>query len=157
MCMDALYGKVYVIWLVQSIIRKSYNTYDDLRDESNVDGAESWRCVSPLYLTIPFAIMVALLHWLMLAIVGIRIYVGEFAVDKDASDTEPKTEGYATSPYTWCMVFFSAYLPVASWVVYIILNKYWFLQLYSLINQFSINEATEIEKMSLSVKVFAFP
>ena len=144
MCMDALYGKVYIIWLVQRIIRKSYNTYDDLRDESNDDGAKQWRCVSPLYLTIPFAVMVALLHWLMLAIVGIRIYVGEFVVDKDASDTEPKTGSYATSPYTWCMVFFSAYVPVASWVVYIILNKYWFLQLYSLINQFSTNEATEI-------------
>jgi len=155
-CMDALYGKIYIIWLVQRIIRKSYNKYDDLRDESNDDGAKEWRCLSPLYLIIPFAVMVALLHWLMLAIVGIRIYVGEFAVDKGSSDTEPKPGSYATSPYTWCMVFFSVYLPIASWVVYIILNKYWFLQLYSLINQFSSNEANVIEKMPLSVKVFAF-
>jgi len=156
MCMDALYGKIYIIWLVQRIIRKSYNKYDDLRDESNDDGAKEWRCISPLYLMIPFAVMVALLHWLMLAIVGIRIYVGEFAIDKDSSDTDSNTGSYATSPFTWCMVFFSAYLPIASWVVYIILNKYWFLQLYSLINQFSSNVANEIEKMPLSVKVFGF-
>ena len=82
------------MWLVQRIIRKSYNTYDDLRDESNDDGAKSWRCVSPLYLTIPFAIMVAVFHWIMLAIVGIRIYVGEFAVD-----TSGATRSFITSPY----------------------------------------------------------
>ena len=38
--------------------------------------------------------MVAILHWIMLAIVGIRIYVGEFAVD-----TSGATRSFITSPY----------------------------------------------------------
>lgn len=40
---------------------------------------------------------------------------------------EPSTGDYRSASYTRYMIFCGAYLPVASAIVYVILNKYWFL------------------------------
>jgi len=156
MGMDAFYGKFYIIWLMQKIIRISYSKYDDLRDESEDKRSKAWRYFSPIYLTIPFAILIAIVHWFILGIIAVRITADNFSIEKDSSDTEPLTGSYNISPFTLYMIICSVYLPIASWIVYILLNKYWFLQIYSLINQFSSTEAIFIWTMPLSVKLFAF-
>ena len=156
MGMDAFYGKFYIIWLIQKIIRISYSKYDDLRDESEDKRSKAWRYMSPIYLTIPFAILIAIVHWFILGIIAVRISADNFSIEKDTSDTEPRTGSYKISAFTLYMIICSAYLPIASWIVYILLNKYWFLQVYSLINQFSSTEALLIWTMPLSVKLFAF-
>lgn len=156
MGMDAFYGKFYIIWLIQKLIRISYSKYDDLRDESKDKRSKAWRYISPIYLTIPFSILIAIAHWLIIGIIAVRISADNFSTEKDSSDTEPLTGNYNVSPFTLYMIICSLYLPIASWIVYILLNKYWFLQVYSLINQFSSTEAEFISTMPLSVKLFAF-
>ena len=65
-------------------------------------------------MTIPYAIAVAIMHWLML---GVRIYADNFAEDEpdqSRSTTEEPSEStgdYSSAPYTRYMTFCGAYLP----------------------------------------------
>lgn len=54
------------------------------------------------------------------------------------------------------MIFCAVYLPIASWVVYVRLNKFWFYEVYSLINQFSATPADYIWVLPSSMKLTAF-
>jgi len=74
----------------------------------------------------------------MLAISGVRIYADNFSRRREPNNTQrfppkPDTGDYKSKPFTRYMIFCGAYLPVASMAVYILLNKYWFLQIYWLI------------------------
>ena len=122
--MDALYMKVYVMWLVViRVVCTSYAKYDELTQPTQVE----WkRYFTPIYLSIPLAIMTILTHWLMTGIIGVRIYVDNHI-----------TGDYRVSPFTGCMIACTIYLPIASWITYIILNKLWFYEVYSAINQLS--------------------
>ena len=61
------------------------------------------------------------------------MYVDNFATET-STEKEPETGEYKISGYTIFMAACGAYLSVASIVAYVIVNKYWFLQIYWLIN-----------------------
>ena len=79
-----------------------------------------------------------LMHWIVLAIIGIRIYVDNFSQRKPDDDQQmqeaqempdkPETGDYSCTSYTRYMIFCGAYLPFISTAVYILLNKYWFVK-----------------------------
>ena len=97
----------------------------------------------------PYVFLFALLHWLIPAIIGVRIYVDNFSIKIDHEtiseasgypvasyrmnlsnfSTEgnvSETGGYKAAPYTRYMIFCGLYLPVVSVVVYIVLIRTWF-------------------------------
>ena len=92
----------------------------------------------------------------MIGIIGVRIYVDNFTPDHDTSGTEPNTGNYTVASYTLYMIFCAVYLPIASWLVYIRLNKFWFYEIYSLINQFSATPADYIWTLPWNMKLTAF-
>ena len=152
--MDAIYTKVYLIWLVIRIVRASFTMYDDLcvqKDENTCT-----RFCTPVYLTIPFSILLAMVHWFMVGIIAARIYVDNFTPDHETGGTVPNSGDYNVAPYTLYMIFCGVYLPIASWVVYIRLNKFWFYEVYSLINQFSATPADYIWNLPFKMKMTAF-
>jgi len=100
---------------------------------------------------IPLAFMLTMLHWFMLAIVGVRIYVDNYSVEKNSSIIVPATGSYASTSFTRFMIVCSAYLPIASYIVYIILNKHWFYEVYSVIKQSSDFEV-HVESIPPSIK-----
>ena len=134
--MDAIYAKLYHIWILIRVVRASYQAYD----QSESVNLNAWkaleRLISPFTMIVPFAFTLVVTHWLVLILIGIRIYADNFHVKKDNSgipEEEPKSGSYETTPFTRYMIFCGAYFPVASMLVYVILNKYWFLQIYWLI------------------------
>jgi len=147
---DTLYIKYYLIWLLQKVIRVSYAKYDALKDEPIDEGTKLCRYFSPLYMTMPFTVLLVLLHWSMLAIVGIRIYVDNFSDNSSGS-----TGNYKSSSFTRYMIFCCAYLPIASWIAYIILNKYWFYEVYTVIKQ-STDQEICMQSISPWVKLLTF-
>lgn len=152
--MDAIYTKIYFVWLVIRIVRASFTMHDDWCAQENEDTCT--RFCTPIYLTVPFAVLLALAQWFMVGIIGARIYVDNFTPDYDTDGRVPNSGEYAIAPYTLYMIFCGVYLPIASWVVYIRLNRFWFYELYSLINQFSATPANYIWKLPLSMKTTAF-
>ena len=65
---------------------------------------------------------------------------------------EPKTGDYSSTSYTRYMIFCGAYLPFISTAVYILLNKYWFVEMYQVIN----GSKKWADYMPTSVKCFGF-
>ena len=147
---DALCIKFYLIWLLQRVIRVSYEKYDELKDELLDEKTTLGRYISPLYMTIPFAVLLTLLHWSMLAITGVRIYVDNFS---NVTNNSPGS--YKSSSFTRYMIFCCAYLPITSWIAYIILNKYWFYEVYTIIKQFTDQEIS-MQSISPWVKLITF-
>ena len=162
--MDVFYAKVYYIWLLHKVIRISYKAHDEFEKVSMDWKKRVDRYLTPFYLTILFAITLALSHWMMLAIIGVRIYADNF----NSTTPESQTGNYTSAPYTRYMIFCGMYLPVVSMAVYVILNKYWFLQIYWLIkNQGKSSVVTDkqaqtfykyqsIKLIPQSVKMMAF-
>ena len=74
--------------------------------------------------TIPYVVLLIIAHWLILAIIGVRIYVDNFSRETGQGNIS-ETGSYKVAPYTGYMIFCGAYLPVASVIVYIILNRVW--------------------------------
>ena len=73
-----------------------------------------------------------LMHWIVLAIIGVRIYVDNFLQRKPDDQQmqeaqqvqdEPEMGDYNSTSYTRYMIFCGAYLPFVSTAVYILLNK----------------------------------
>ena len=152
---DAFYTKLYAVYIVARVICASYVKYDELVRPTKVE----WkRFITPVYLTILFAILTALTHWLMMGIVGVRIYVDNFTVDRDdAEASKPNNTGdYEMTPPTGCMIACTIYLPIAAWITYIILNKLWFFEVYSAINQLSTGSERMLPPDSWDDKLFAF-
>ena len=159
--MDAIYTKVQYIWLLQKMVSSSYATFDKSNNVSfsSLNYCEKLeRCCSPFSLAVPYAITVILTYWVTLAIIGIRIYVDNFAIEKIDS-VSPKNESeagdYKTSPFTRYMIFCGAYFPIASALVYIIANKYWFIQMFETV-QNDGSPSREMEEMSGYEKLFSF-
>ena len=135
---DAVYTKLKYIWGVHKAFCSLYDEFDEAIE----------CCLSPLVFT-PHTLLLILIHWLILAIIGIRIYVDNFSTEIDqggmlATGNYPvasyrmnvdnfstegnvsETGGYKVIPYTRYMIFCGIYLPVASVVVFIILSRAWF-------------------------------
>ena len=133
--MVLLYMNTYVTLLVARVGRAAYVKYDELVQPTEME----WkRYITPVYMTIVFAFMTALTHWFMIGIIGVRIYVDNFTPDKDdTNNTVPDTGGYKLSICTGIMIVCTICLPIISWITYIILNKLWFFEVYSAINEMS--------------------
>ena len=112
---------------------------------------------TPIYLSIPFAVMTALTHWFMIWLLGVRIYVDNFTVEKnDTNSTIPNTGDYRVTGYTGYVISCTIYLPIVSWITYIILNKSWFYEVYSAINQLSNGAEEKLPHRSCIIKLLAF-
>jgi len=125
--MDVIYTKINYVWLVLKIVRSSFKVYDEF--ESRKMGCPL-KCLSPFSLIVPYAIILVISHWLMLAIIGVRIYVDNFAEIAGEGDSEVETGTYKSTHLTRYMIFCGVYLPFASAISYIIINKYWFVTIF---------------------------
>ena len=125
--MDGVYMKTYVIFLVLRMLYSTYKKYDALPPHTNNN---YYTCTS-FYWTIVLAILTVLTQWIMIGIIGVRIYVDNFTPDRD--DGIPDTGDYKVAPLTGYMIVCPIYLPIVSWITYIILNKLWFYEVYSAI------------------------
>ena len=152
--MDTFYTKLYAVYTVARVVCASYVKYDKLVRPTKVE----WkRFITPVYLTIPFAILTALTHWLMIGIIGVRIYVDNFTPDRDGTEASIPDKGdYKITPLTGCMIACTIYLPIVSWVAYIILNKLWFFEIFSAINQLSTRAERMLPPDLWDDKLFAF-
>ena len=127
---DAMYMKFYVIVLVIRVLRATYVKYDELAKP----GAVEWkRYFTPVYLSILFSIATGLTHWTMTGIIAVRIYVDNFSTENENSTT-PNTGDYRVAIFTRYMVACTIFLPIVSWITYIIINKSWFYEIYSAIS-----------------------
>ena len=147
--MDAMYLKTYVIFLVIRILFSAYKKYDDLPSHTDSERKNYYSCVS-FYWTIVLAMLTALTHWIMLGIIGVRVYVDNFTPDKDDAIIL-NTGDYKVAPLTGYMIACPIYLPMVSWITYIILNKLWFCEVYSAINQLS-NGADHMPQRNIYLK-----
>ena len=130
--MQFLYMNVYAILLVARVARAAYVKYDDLLQPTETE----WkRYFTPVYLTIGLAVLTALTHWFMIGIIGVRMYVDNFTDKDDTNSSIPDTGDYKVSPFSRYMIACSIYLPILSWITYIILNKSWFFEVFSAIYQ----------------------
>ena len=170
--MDVFYTKFYYIRLVQRIIKASYKAHDEYEHIISMDWKRKIdRYLNPFSMTILFSVTVLLSHWMILGIIGVRIYADNFVRERNGLGEfppEPETGNYQSRPYTRYMIFCGMYLPVISTIVYVVLNKYWFLQIYWLIkNHGNTSVVTDkqaarfykyqcIKFIPQSVKVMAF-
>ena len=136
------------------IVRASYAKYDELARPTLVE----WkRFFTPVYLSIPLAIITALTHWFMIGLVGARIHVDNFTPDNDDINSSiPDTGDYRVAPLTGCMIGCTIYLPIVSWVTYIIINKLWFYEVYSAISQLGNGADCMPVQDTWDEKLFAF-
>ena len=72
----------------------------------------------------------------------------------DTNSSIPDTGDYRVSPFTGYMIGCTIYLPIVSWITYIIINKPWFYEVYFAISCSSL-EATPGEDI-WDKKLFAF-
>ena len=115
--MDAFYTKIIYVVLVLKVIKSLH--YDP-------NNALKINCKS-LVVTLNVGLLV-LAHWLILAIIGVRIHVDNFTREIDqGNESEADLGGYKVAPYTGYMIFCGAYLPVASVIVHLVLNRAWLL------------------------------
>ena len=77
--MDIIYWRAYFFWLIQKVIKKSYHKYDELLGEYREVRTRSIYFTTPC--TFLFAAATTLLHWLMIVILGLRIYSDNFSSD----------------------------------------------------------------------------
>lgn len=147
---DAFHAKIIHIWHLVEVIRATYNKYDDIESSKSHNWTTKLcRHFSPFSLALPYAVIQVLIHWLMLAIIGVRIYVDNFT--RRINDTTDVEIGeYKTTAYTRYMIFCGAYLLIASTFVYLVLNKYWFFEIYNIIS------TEKDHHIPLSVKLLAF-
>ena len=149
--MDIVFTKLQVIWLVIRIIRATHLKHGEPCDCK--------RYFNPVYLTVPFAILTALTHWIMIGIIGVRIYVNNFTVDQFTDYSIPNTGDYTVTLFTGYMIGFSLCLPVISPAVYILLNKLWFYEVYTIIHHKMTSTAqrdSTSPQLSWNMKLFAF-
>ena len=108
----------------------------------------------------------------MIGIIGVRIYVDNFTPDKDdtgnmginadnftqddTNDTIPDAGDYKVTIFTQYMIACTIYLPILSWITYIILNKSWFFEVYSAINQMASGADHMPPKHTWDKKLFDF-
>ena len=156
LAMNAVYSKLFHVWMVQKLVRYSYTAYHGVVGKPKTLMDKLGEYFTPFGLSIPFSVMMVLMHWFVLAIIGVRIYVDNFSQEKlegtQQVQEKPETGDYKTTPYTRYMIFCGAYFPLASTLVYILLNKYWFLEIFQVISGYELWE----NYIPTSVKWLAF-
>ena len=69
----------------------------------------------------------------------------------------PDTGDYRVAPLTGCMIVCTIWLPIVSWITYIIINKPWFYKVYSAISQLGTRRADHMpEGDTWNKKLLAF-
>ena len=137
--MHCTYMKLFLIVLVIRMICASYIKYDEL---VKTRGVEWKRYFTPIYLSILLANTTAMIHWLMTGVVATRIYIDNFTTGKDNINNTGNfikghtnsTGDYRVAPLIGHMIGCTIYLPNASWIIYLILNRVWFYEVYSAIH-----------------------
>ena len=149
------YNVCKLIYL-KTIISRSYDKYfhniDILKDKMFDQKKKTVRLPKVLYIMIPFAFMKAVNTYLMLSITSVRIYVDNFALERNASEPESTTGNYKTSSFTCFMIFCDVFLPSATEIAFIIVNKYSFFEVYSLIKQIG-NKEIHVQSISGWIKL----
>jgi len=98
---------------------------------------------------IVYGFILVIIHWLTLAIIGIRIYADNFAVKRNESSDEPETGSYRSSPFTRYMIFCGFFLPIASTIQYILNNMNWLTPVYEVIGYIKTkNELIKYHQLS---------
>ena len=117
--MDAMYTKFLYIGLVLKVLVSLH-----------FDANNAFKLNHKFWLIVTLNLIVlVLVHWLILAIIGIRIHVDNFAREIDqGSGSEAGLGGYKVASYTGYMLFCGAYLPVASVISHLVLNRTWLLE-----------------------------
>ena len=167
--MQFLYMNVYVFILVVRVALAVYVKYDKLLPSTEMEWKKYF---TPVYLTRSFAFLTALTHWFMIGIIGVRVYVDNFTPDQDdtgsmgiyadnvtlddTNDTIPDAGDYKVTLFTRYMIACTLYLPIVSWITYIILNKSWFFEVYSAINQMASGADHMPPKHTWDKKLFDF-
>ena len=156
--MHAVYMKFYGICLVLKIVCASYEKYVELlvvqptpAPQTEGNTFSNWRkwnnFFTPVWLTIPFSIAAALTHLLMIMIIAVRIYVDNFAIENDGTNSNTSSTGdYRVAPLTGYMIACTIYLPIASWITFIIVNKSWFYEVYSAIKNKRADDMSKSDK-----------
>ena len=150
--MDLIYAKFYFEYLMVNIITISYSKYYTFKCEKILHKAKVWK--NFLYVIVPLTAMTMFIQYVMFAITGVQIYDDNFSVGTNTS--ENATGSYKMSGFAFLMIFSSAYLPTASWITFIIVNKYWFYEIYSNIKQSSHDQEVHLQFISPWVKFVAF-
>ena len=150
--MDVVYTKLYAVFLVIRVLRFTYVKYDKLVQPTKVE----WnRYFTPVYLSIPFAIATALTHWLMTGIIAITMHVDNFTTEDENNNSSISNTNVTL--ITGGMIACGIYLPIASWIAYIIINKLWFYKVFSAINQIGTGRADRMpDGTTWNYKLFAF-
>lgn len=155
--MDVLFIKSHGVLSVMRTLRAAYTQYDELIQPREIP--EWQRYFTPVYLTIPFAVVTAVTQWLMIGIIGVRVYVDNFTPNRDDTDIVPNTGKYKVSAFAGYMIGCCLCLPIFSSAAYILLNKLWFYEVFSLIHHSRIirraNLTTE-SRLVWNFKLFAF-
>ena len=152
--MDLIFTKLFVIHLVKKITKATYTKYNGLVQPNK---PLQWK--KHFYVILPFTVATALTHWVMLGIIAARIYVDNFATEKDNVDGDLLNTGnYRMTPFTGYMIGFTLCFPIFSTAVFVLLNKLWFYELYSVIHRSTVTHRSESNtpKLSWSIKLFAF-
>ena len=152
--MDILYTKFYAVFLVKRVLCFTYVKYHELVRPTEVE----WnRYFTPVYQSISFAIATALIHWLMTGIIAVTIYVDNFTTeDENITSNISATDDYKISTITGYMIGCAIYLPIMSWITYIIINKLWFYEVFSAINQIGTGRADRMpDGTTWNYKLFA--
>ena len=101
---DALYTKLKYIWTMQKYFFTLLSGSDDTRKKQITN------CLSSIFFTSHVALLM-LLHWFILGIIGVRIYVDNFSRKIDQGNRS-ETGGYEVVGYTAYMIACGFYLPV---------------------------------------------
>ena len=150
--MDALYMKFFMIFLVIRIICASYESVEPTDNEEECDCDK--KHFTPVYLSIVFAIATAVTHWLMIGIIAVRIYVDNFTVRvNDTISIQDDTGDYWTTRSTRYAIACAIFLPIFSWLTYVIINKLWFYEIYSAIYQMQLDAGRGDERATWHVKL----
>ena len=140
---DAFYTKFRYIWATQKVSTSLFYESDDNQKTKAMNHCLSFPLVTS------HVVLLILIHWLILAIIGVRIYVDNFSTEIDLGNrsetsgyqvasyrmnvsnfstqgNRSETDSYKVTSYTGYMISCGIYLPVASVIVFIILSRAWF-------------------------------
>lgn len=142
-----------LIKIVKSLHKYHHTSYNTctriIQQDKNNQQDQSVTYLTPFYVGIVYGFILVIIHWLTLAIIGIRIYADNFAVKRNESSDEPETGSYRSSPFTRYMIFCGFFLPIASTIQYILNNMNWLTPVYEVIGYIKTkNELIKYHQLS---------
>ena len=149
-----LYVIIHKGYLMISVIKASYIKYYSVCDGEEVPHKAKVGKNFLYVIAIYILAMSCLIQYIMLAITGVQMYDDGSSVGANTSGNV--TGSYKVSVLTFFMILSSVYLPFASWITFIMVNKYWFYEIYSNIKHNSSIQQIHLQSISPWVKLSAF-